>query len=366
MGGPIARLVSRSLFRRCDLAMDQPFLDGSDCLGLDVDNVPHWAMSGKNKCKVEDLLWQWLSLVFPVDCHSHSSWFKYFVWEYLTLRGTALYIVNFCADVVFLLGVLVLIVRVSSRIAETLVALPKCFPKRTGCQLDSNYLPGAWHRRSGDRVSRRRSLPGLSADDAHRQCRDRGLGHRTFAQGLIKGLFGTVTVLLDKPYRVGERIVVKGHDGFVEEIGLRSTKIRALDNRLISIPNDLMSESEIENIGGHNHIRRITNLHIPLDTPREQVEKALRCIREVLENHEGMVPELPPRVRFTDFNPDSFNVRVTFWFTPPDLAKFHEFSEKVNLEIMRAFEEHGIQFSLPFRHTYWKTRRSTRTARCRN
>ena len=67
-----------------------------------------------------------------------------------------------------------------------------------------------------------------------------------------------------------------------------------------------------------------------------------------------MVPDLPPRVHFTAFNPDSFNIRVTFWFSPPKIAKFHEFSEKVNLEIMRAFEEHGIQFSLPFRHTYWK------------
>ena len=45
---------------------------------------------------------------------------------------------------------------------------------------------------------------------------------------------------------------------------------------------------------------------------------------------------------------------MTFWFSPPDIPKFNAFSEKVNLEIMRAFEEHGIQFSLPFRHTYWK------------
>ncbi len=149
--------------------------------------------------------------------------------------------------------------------------------------------------------------------------------------------------------------MVKGYDGFVEDIGLRSTKIRALDNRLISIPNDMMSESEIENIGSHDHIRRHADIHIPLDTPLAQVEKALSCIRTVLENHEGMAPELPPRVHFTAFNPDSFNIRVTFWFTPPDVAKFNAFSEHVNLAIMKAFEEHGIQFSLPFRHSYWKT-----------
>ena len=86
-----------------------------------------------------------------------------------------------------------------------------------------------------------------------------------------------MTVLLDKPYRVGERIVVKGNDGIVEEIGLRSTKIRAFTNHLISIPNDQMAEAEIENIGKRKHIRRATDLHIPLDTSRSQVEEAISC-----------------------------------------------------------------------------------------
>ena len=104
-----------------------------------------------------------------------------------------------------------------------------------------------------------------------------------------------MTVLLDRPYGVGERIIAKGHDGVVEEIGLRSTKIRAfLTNHLISIPNDQMAESEIENIGKRDHIRRMTDLHIPLDTSREKVESAVTCIREILEDHEGMDPEYPP------------------------------------------------------------------------
>ena len=175
------------------------------------------------------------------------------------------------------------------------------------------------------------------------------------AQGLIKGLFGTVTILLDKPFRVGDRIIVKGHEGFVEEIGLRSTKIRAFDKRLIAIPNDLMAEAEIQNVGNHDFIRKETNLHIPLDTPREQVEKAVACIRAVLENFEGMAEQRPPRVNFTEFNSDSFNIRVTFCYLTREMSEFREASENINLEIMRAFEKHGIQFSLPFRHSYWKT-----------
>ena len=310
--------------------------------------------TGGEQLQGRRLLWHWLDLVFTVIAILVPLGFKYVVWEYLSLRGSALYTASFCANVVFLLGLMVLLVRLSSRIAESFVALPGVAPGG----LDANLiriicrvlgivaavivlLEGG--RYLGFPLTTLIASAGIG-----------GLAIALSAQGLIKGLFGTVTILLDKPYRVGERIMVKGHDGFVEEIGLRSTKIRALDNRLISIPNDMISESEIENIGSHDHIRRNADIHIPLDTPLAQVEKALNCIRTVLENHEGMVPELPPRAHFTAFNPDSFNIRVTFWFTPPDIPKFNEFSEKVNLEIMRAFEEHGIQFSLPFRHTYWK------------
>ncbi len=67
-----------------------------------------------------------------------------------------------------------------------------------------------------------------------------------------------------------------------------------------------------------------------------------------------MDPEFPPRVYFNDFNTDSFNIRVIYWYQPPKLWDFYAFSEKINFEIFRAFEENGIQFSLPLRHTYWK------------
>ena len=73
-----------------------------------------------------------------------------------------------------------------------------------------------------------------------------------------------------------------------------------------------------------------------------------------LENHEGLDPEFPPRVYFDEFNSDSFNIRLIYWYTPPDLWQYYAFSEHVNLEILKAFEERGIQLSLPIRHTYWK------------
>ena len=108
---------------------------------------------------------------------------------------------------------------------------------------------------------------GISDSRLRRSSRVRGLVAwrlQLSAQGMVKGLFGTVTILLDRPYRVGERIAAKGQDGIVEEIGLRSTKIREfLTGHLISIPNDQMAETEIENIGKRTHIRRMSDLHLP-------------------------------------------------------------------------------------------------------
>ena len=84
------------------------------------------------------------------------------------------------------------------------------------------------------------------------------------------------------------------------------------------------------------------------------VAVAGQTIRQILENQEGMLPDRPPRVHFTDFRPDGFDIQFVYWYQPADWWAFREFSEKVNLEIFRQFEEQGIQFSLPLRHTCWK------------
>ncbi len=159
-------------------------------------------------------------------------------------------------------------------------------------------------------------------------------------------------ILLDKPYKVGHRIVVKGHDGVVEEIGLRSTKMRLLTGHLTTIPNDQMASTDVENIGHRPHIRRLTNISITYDTPREKVEKAVNIVLEILDNHEGMDPEFPPRAYFNEFNPASLNLLVLYWYHPADYWGFMQHSQQVNLQIMQRFEEEDIKFAFPTTTTY--------------
>ncbi len=179
-----------------------------------------------------------------------------------------------------------------------------------------------------------------------------GLAIALAAQDSLKNLLGSLMIFMDQPYKPGQRIVVEGHDGFVEQIGLRSTKIRMLTGAQTSIPNERMARLDIENIGRRSFIRRQTSIRLSYDTPVEKIEKAVSTIKDILHNHEGMKEELPPRVFFDEFNPDSLNIFISYWYHPPKRWKALQFDEQVNMEIMRRFTEEGIKLALPATKTY--------------
>jgi MscS family membrane protein len=179
-----------------------------------------------------------------------------------------------------------------------------------------------------------------------------GLAIALASQDTLKNFFGSIVIMLDKPFKVGQRVVVEGNDGVVEEIGFRSTRVRTLTGHLVTVPNEKMASANIENIGRRPHIRRLSNITITYDTPLEKVEKAVNIIRDSLDNHEGMDPDFPPRVYFNEFNDASLNIIMVYWYHPPDYWLFLDFSENVNLQIMREFEKEGIEFAFPTTTTY--------------
>ena len=174
-----------------------------------------------------------------------------------------------------------------------------------------------------------------------------GLAVALAAQDTLKNLLGSLMIFIDQPYRVGERIVAGSHDGVVETIGLRSTRIRQLDGHLTAIPNEKMATTNIENVERRQYIRRKTNLRIAIGTPREKIEQAVALVGDALRDHEGMPADRPPRVYFHEFDPDSLKIVIFCWYAPPDYWAFCEFSERVNLEIVRRLAEAGIELVPP-------------------
>ncbi|MFC2087721.1 mechanosensitive ion channel family protein, partial [Bacteroidota bacterium] len=174
-----------------------------------------------------------------------------------------------------------------------------------------------------------------------------GLAVALAAQDTLKHFIGSFVLAGDLPFEVGDRVVIDGHDGPVESMGLRSTRIRTLEGHLITIPNGELANKTIQNIGKRPYIRKINNITITYDTSREKVERAIEILKELLENHEGMNPEYPPRVFFNNFNADSLNIRAIYWYFPPNYWEYMDFTQRVNLEIYRRFNEEGIDFAFP-------------------
>lgn len=194
-----------------------------------------------------------------------------------------------------------------------------------------------------------------------------GLAVSLAAQDSIKNLFGSITVLLDKPFAVGDRISFNGADGFVEEIGFRSTKLRTFAGHLITVPNMKFIDGQVENVTARPFVRRSINVTITYDTPPEKIELAVKIIKDLLAEPEFAEPfnleERPARVFFSDFNADSLNISVSYWyFLKPESKEgagdardwwtYMAHAEKFNHRLFRAYAEAGIDFAFPTQTVY--------------
>jgi MscS family membrane protein len=300
------------------------------------------------------LLRYWLLLVFPIAGVLIPISVEYLAYRSLTLRSAPLYVTDFVATLAALLAALFVIFATSNRIAASLIAMPNVSPLGLNAQLIRIvaklaslvaavilFLVGGQYL--GIPIATLLASAGIG-----------GIAVALGAQDSLKTLFGTINLLADKPFSVGERIVCKTFDGVVEDIGLRSTRLRLLNGHQVTIPNDQLAGNDIENVGRRNFLRRKDSILIPLDTSFKQVERAVEIVRQELENHEGMDAQKPPRVFLDQFSANAFSIVFYYWYAVPDFWAFKAFGDKLNFNILRRFQEAGIQFSLPLRHSFWK------------
>ena len=179
-----------------------------------------------------------------------------------------------------------------------------------------------------------------------------GIAVALAAKDSIANFFGTLTIFFDRPFQVGQRVVIDKTDGTIESVGFRSTRIRTLDGHLVTVPNEGLVNMPIENISLRPHIRWLNNLTITYDTPPEKMERAVAVLREILDNHEGMHPDYPPRVYFNGFNDWSLNILMAVWYHPANYWDMQEWQQRTCLEILRRFNEEGIDFAFPSQTLY--------------
>lgn len=186
-----------------------------------------------------------------------------------------------------------------------------------------------------------------------------GLAVSLAAQDSIKNLFGSVTILFDKPFKVGDRIVYQTYDGVVEDIGFRSTKMRTFTGSLVTIPNSNIVNNPVENAGVRPYIRRLLNVTLTYDTPPGKIEQAVKIIKDIFEREGirepiyGPNPNLsdyiPPRVHFNEFNSESLNLMVWYWYRPVDWWGYLDHAQRFNMALLTALNEAQIEFAFPTR-----------------
>jgi MscS family membrane protein len=172
-----------------------------------------------------------------------------------------------------------------------------------------------------------------------------GLAVALAAQDGLKNLFGSLMIILDKPFEVGDTIKMKGYEGEVEFIGLRSTKLRLSSGLVVTIANAEMASLDSENISRRSHLQQSQTIQLDPETPPEKVQRALEIVRGALKDHEGSNASHPPKVHISSFDSDAVSLAMTYWYRPPDAARFAAFNDRLNLALLTEFRAAGIRLA---------------------
>jgi len=174
-----------------------------------------------------------------------------------------------------------------------------------------------------------------------------GLAVALAAKDTLANFFGSVMIMLDKPFVVGERVTIDSLTGVVENVGFRTTRIRSLSGHIYSMPNSKIADSVVENIAKRPYIKYAFDLTLVYNTTAVQMERAMEILHEILDKYEGFNEKLPPRIYFTSFNDWALNISVIVWFQSTDYFETQQWKNDLNLEILRRFNAEGLDFAFP-------------------
>lgn len=179
-----------------------------------------------------------------------------------------------------------------------------------------------------------------------------GLAVALAAQDTIANFFGSIVVAVDRPMRVGDYVNIGDHSGTVEEVGLRSTRLRTRERTLVTIPNKMMANEVIENFSAISRRRIQMTLGVTYETTADEMEAVLEDLRKVLAADDSVDPNEMQAVRFNAFGSSSLDILVIFYANVSDYVGSLEVREKVSLKLMRAVLARGLSFAFPTQTLY--------------
>jgi MscS family membrane protein len=164
----------------------------------------------------------------------------------------------------------------------------------------------------------------------------------------MEDVFGALTLYTQQPIRVGDFCRIGTTTGTIEEIGLRTTRLRTLENTVVAVPNAQLANAPIDNISARRKIRFRPILRLRYDTTPEQIRKVLGGIRELISSHEQVLPD-SQRVRFKEISDDALLIEVNSYLDTTDWATYLELTEELNIQILEIVTQAGTSLSPPAR-----------------
>lgn len=171
-----------------------------------------------------------------------------------------------------------------------------------------------------------------------------GLALAMAAQDTIKNVFGGFTILTDRPFKLGDRIEIGDFDGFVTEIGVRTTRLRTFAGREVIIPNSTIANSSVLNISSEPSRRVLMTLGLTYDTTPEQMKRAMEILKQIVAD-QGDEMDGDPIVGFNGFGDFSLNILFIYYIRAGrDVIGV---PNDVNLQILERFNAEGLEFAFP-------------------
>ncbi len=175
-----------------------------------------------------------------------------------------------------------------------------------------------------------------------------GLALAMAAKDTVSNVFGGVTVFTDQPFMINDRIKVAGFDGTVTEIGVRSTRLKTLEGRIVTIPNAKFADAPVENISREPSRKIVPNLGLTYDTQPEKMQLAMDLLKQIGDSNENTEEKLT--VSFNGFGDFAMNIMFIYYISKgADIANTQT---EINMEILRQFNKNGLEFAFPTQTIY--------------
>lgn len=188
-----------------------------------------------------------------------------------------------------------------------------------------------------------------------------GLAISLAAKDALANVFGSIVIIMDKPFTIGDWIMANGIEGTVEKISLRSTSLRTFPQALVYVPNSLLSNTPIVNYSKRAKRRIDFTLGVTYSTTPAQMEACVQSIRNFLNGHEGLYKE-DMTVTFDSFGASSLNVFVICYSKTTNYLEFLRLKEEINFALLDILSANGVSPAFPSTSVYFENALLTRPA----